>query len=150
MAGNQRENPRSRGFQPLGGIGGRAAAATLRPLTGAAGPELERLLGAMLESEQVQDALRRGLDSDGARQLVDGFFDSDLFDHFVDRLLASDALWRLVDEIVDSPAVTVAITQQSLGFADQVGEQIRGRTRRADDWLERAAHRLKPGNRNGR
>jgi hypothetical protein len=104
----------------------------------------------MLESEQVQDALRRGLDSDGARQLVDGFFDSDLFDHFVDRLLASDALWRLVDEIADSPAVTVAITQQSLGFADQLGEQIRGRTRRADDWLERAAHRLKPGNRNGR
>ena len=150
MAGDQRENPRPRGFQPLGGIGGRAAAATLRPLTGAAGPELERLLGAMLESEQVQDALRRGLGSDGARQLVDGFFDSDLFDHFVDRLLASDALWRLVDEIADSPAVTVAITQQSLGFADQLGEQIRGRTRRADDWLERAAHRLKPGNRNGR
>lgn len=150
MAGDRRENPRSRGFQPLGGIGGRAAAATLRPLTGAAGPELERLLGAIFESEQVQDALRRGLDSDGAKQLVDGFFDSGLFDHFVDRLLASDALWRLVDEIADSPAVSVAITQQSLGFADQLGEQIRVRTRRADDWLERAAHRLKPGKRDGR
>jgi hypothetical protein len=150
MAGDRRETQRSRGFQPLGGIGGRAAAATLRPLTGAAAPELERLLGAMLESEQVQEALRRGLDSDGARQLVDGFFDSDLFDHFVDRMLASDALWRLVDEIADSPAVTVAITQQSLGFADQLGEQIRGRTRRADDWLERVAQRLKPGTRDGR
>lgn len=150
MAEDRRENPRSRSFQPLGGIGGRAAAATLRPLTGAAGPELERLLGAILESEQVQDALRRGLDSDAAKQLVDGFFDGGLFDHFVDKLLASDGLWHLVDEIVDSPAVTAAITQQSLGFADQLGEQIRGRTRRADDRLERAAHRLMPGNRDGR
>lgn len=42
-----------------------------------------------------------------------------LWDEFVDRLLASRALWRLVDEVADSPAVTAAITQQGLGFADQ-------------------------------
>ena len=144
------DRERSRGFQPLGGIGGRAAAATLRPLTDAAYPELERLITAALESERIQESLRRALESAGAHQLVDDFFESGLFDHFVDRLLASDALWHLVDEIADSPAVTVAITQQSLGFADQLGEQIRGRTRRADDWLEQRAHRLKPGNRNGR
>jgi hypothetical protein len=142
MADEERASGRSRAFRPLGGIGGRAAAATLRPFTDAAAVELEELIGTALESEYVRRGLRRALASDGAEQVVDDFFDSGLFDHFVERLLASRALWHLVDEIADSPAVTVAITQQSLGFGDQVGAQVRMRSRRADDWLERMAHRL--------
>ena len=141
------DRERSRGFQPLGGIGGRAAAATLRPLTEAAYPELERLISAALESERIQESLRRGLESAGARQLIDDLFDSGLFNHFVDRLLASPGLWHLVDEIADSPAVTAAITQQSLGFADVIADELRARTRRADDWLERAVDRVVPGRR---
>ena len=141
------QNARSRGFRPLGGIGGRAAAATFRPFTDAAAVELEVLLAAALESEHVQRGLRGAFESDGGKQLVADFFDSGLFDEFVDRLLASGALWRLVDEIVDSPAVTAAVTQQGLGFADQLGEEMRRRTRRADDRLERVAHRLVPGRR---
>jgi hypothetical protein len=150
MADEERAGARSRAFRPLGGFGGRAAAATLRPFTDAASVEIEQLLATVLDSEHVQRGLRRAFEGDGGRQLVDDFFESGLFDHFVDRLLASDALWHLVDEIADSPAVTVAITQQSLGFADQMGEQIRVRTRRADDRLERAAHRLRPGSRDDR
>jgi hypothetical protein len=136
------QNARSRAFRPLGGIGGRAAAATLRPFTDAAAVELEALLSTALESEHVQRGLRGAFESDGGRQLVADFFESGLFDEFVDRLLASPSLWRLVDEVADSPAVTAAISQQGLGFADQVGEEVRRRTRRADDWLERLAHRL--------
>ncbi len=98
----------------------------------------------MLESEHVQRGLRRALEGDGARQLVDDFFDSGVFDHFVDRLLASPALWHLVDEVADSPAVTAAITQQGLGFADQVAGEVRRRSRRVDDLLEGFAHRLLP------
>ena len=150
MAEDETADARSRAFRPLGGIGGRAAAATLRPFTDAASVEFEQLLATVLDSEHVQRGLRRAFEGDGGRQLIDDLFDSGLLDHFIDRLLASDALWHLVDEIADSPAVTAAITQQGLGFADQVGEQIRGRTRRTDDWLERAAHRLTPGNRDGR
>jgi hypothetical protein len=142
-------NERSRGFQPLGGIGSRAAAATFRPLTDAAYPELERLVSAVLESERMQESIRRALASGGARQVIDDFFDSGLFEHFVERLLASPALWHLVDEVADSPAVTAAITQQGLGFADQLGEELRERGRRADDRLERVAHRLVPGRRDG-
>jgi hypothetical protein len=147
MADDPTTNARARGFRPLGGIGGRAAAATLRPLTGAAAIELEALLATALESEHVQRGLRGAFESDGGKQLVADFFDSGLFDELVDRLLASDALWHLVDEIADSPAVTAAITQQGLGFADQLAEQLGTATRRADDWLERAAHRLIPGRR---
>jgi len=38
--------------------------------------------------------------------------------------------------------VTAAISQQGLSFADQVGGEMRDRSRRADDWVERAARRL--------
>jgi hypothetical protein len=139
-------------------IGGRTAIATLRPLSGAVnaaagagidlerravdrlleGGELERLLG----SARFQAAVKQVLESEGAKQLVDVFFASGLLDRFLDRLGNSDALWNLVDEIAGSPAVTAAISQQGLGYADQVGDAVRTRSRKADDWLERAAARL--------
>jgi hypothetical protein len=80
--------------------------------------------------------------SDGATQLIDTFFDSGLFDRFVDRLLVSDGLWRLVDVIAASPKVRAALSQQGLGFADQVGDAVRARSRKGDRRLERAADRL--------
>jgi hypothetical protein len=102
--------------------------------------ELEHLLG----SPRLQAAITQVIESDGAKMLVDAFFDSGLFERFVDRLLDSDALWHLVDVIAGSPAVTAAISQQGLGFADQVGTVLRGRSRKADDWLERGARRVIP------
>jgi hypothetical protein len=139
-------------------MSGRAAVATLRPLGGAMGAAAEvgidlerravdRLLDSgdverLLASSRLQAVAEQVLESDGARRLVDAFFDSGLFDRLVERLLASEALWHLVDEIAGSPAVTAAISQQGLGFADQIGEEVRVRSRGADDWLERAARRL--------
>ena len=67
---------------------------------------------------------------------------SRLFDQLVVRLLESEELWMLVDEIAQSPAVTDAITQQSLGFADEVADEVNVRTRRADAIAERIARRL--------
>jgi hypothetical protein len=142
----------------LSTFGTRAAAATIRPLTrpvGAAADAgislqrraFDRLLDsgeveAALASPRLQALVQQVLESDGAKMLVDAFFDSGLFDRLADRLVRSDALWRLVDEIAGSPAVTAAISQQGLGFADQVGTEVRGRSRKADDWLERKARRL--------
>lgn len=142
----------------LTSIGTRAAAATMRPLTGPVNAAAEagiglqrravdRLLDSgelehLLASPRLQALVKQVIESDGAKMLVDAFFDSGLFERLVDRLLDSDALWRLVDEIAGSPAVTAAISQQGLGFADQVGSEVRGRSRNADEWLEHAAHRL--------
>ena len=50
---------------------------------------------------------------------------SQVMDEAVRQLLESEDLWVLVDEIARSPAVTEAITQQSLGFADQVFDPVR-------------------------
>jgi hypothetical protein len=100
--------------------------------------DIERLLG----SPRLQAVAQRVLASDGAKQLVDTFFESGLFDHFMERLGESDALWRLVDVIAQSPAVSAAVSQQGLGFADQVGGEVRRRSRRVDERLEQIAHRL--------
>ncbi len=162
MAGDPHNSSRFGALHEFASLGGRAAAFGLRPLNAAIGAtfeagmslqrraidrvlnsrELERILSAALESNRVQAALRRALESEGATQLVDSFFDSNLFDRVIERLAASDALWRLIDEIAVSPSVTAAISQQGLGFADQIGDEMRIRSRKADDWLERAARRL--------
>ena len=158
MADDHTRNSRSRPLKPLTDIGGRAAAATLRPLTGVVGAAAEagisleqravdRLLESgelerLLDSARLQAIVAQVVGSEGATQLIDTFFDSGLFDRFVDRLLSSDGLWRLVDEIAASPAVRAAVSQQGLGFADQVGEAVRARSRKGDRRLERAADRL--------
>ncbi|HJS95137.1 MAG TPA: hypothetical protein VJ741_12820 [Solirubrobacteraceae bacterium] len=117
--------------------------------------ELERVLNATVNSAPVQSALVQATQSEAVDRLVDGLFESGVVDRLMDRLLdsgaldrflvrllSSEGLWRLIDEIAASPAVTAAISQQGLSFADQVGEEMRGRSRRADDWVERAARRL--------
>ena len=158
MANDNTRKARSRPLKPLTDIGGRAAAASLRPLSGVvsaaaeAGISLEqrtvdRLLESgeferLLDSARLQAIVAQVVGGEGATQLIDTFFDSGLFDRFVDRLLSSDGLWRLVDEIAASPTVTAAVSQQGLGFADQVGEAVRARSRKGDRRLERAADRL--------
>ncbi len=104
--------------------------------------ELQRLIVSVMESAEVRTALGEVMSSQAVQEMVDIVFDNGLFDHVVDRLLASDAMWRLIDEVATSPAVRAAVTQQGLGFADQIGEDVRRRSRRADDWLERAAQGL--------
>ena len=158
MADDHTRKSRSSPLKPLTDIGGRAAAATLRPLTGAVGAAAEagisleqrvvdRLLESgelerLLDSARLQAIVAQLVGSEGATQLIDTFFDSGLFDRFVDRLLSSDGLWRLVDEIAASPTVSAAVSQQGLGFADQVGDAVRARSRKGDRRLERAADRL--------
>jgi hypothetical protein len=158
MANDPTQNSRSRPFGQLAHLGGRAAGATMRPVVGAVGAAAEagvsverramdRLLESgelerLLASAQLQAVAAQVVRSEGAAQLIDTFFDSGLFDRLVDRLLSSDGLWRLIDVIAASPAVRAALSQQGLGFADQVGEAVRTRSRKADHRLERAAERL--------
>ena len=158
MANDHTRNSRLGPLKPLTDLGGRAAAATLRPLTGAVGAVAEAGIGleqravdrllesgeleGVLDSARLQAIVAQVVSSEGATQLIDTFFDSGLFDRFVDRLLASDGLWRLVDQVAASPAVMAAVSQQGLGFADQLGDAVRARSRRGDRRLERAADRL--------
>jgi hypothetical protein len=91
----------------------------------------------------------RAIDSPATERLVTGVIESRLLDQMVSRLLESEELWLLVEEIARSPAVTEAITHQSLGFADEVADQVRERSVDADAWLERTARRLRHRRRHG-
>jgi hypothetical protein len=103
---------------------------------------MDRLLASPAASDLADMVAKRVLASRAAERMADDVIDSGLLGHVMDRLLASDDLWNMIDEIAASPAVTAAITRQSMGLADQVAEVVRDRSNRADDRLERAVHRL--------
>jgi hypothetical protein len=100
------------------------------------------MFDAALASATVDLLAERAIDSPAAERLVGRVIESSLLDEAVARLLESEDLWLLVDEIARSPAVTDAISQQSLGFADQVAGAVRNRSLRADERVERMARRL--------
>jgi hypothetical protein len=96
----------------------------------------------LLDSPGLHDLVDRVLRSETATDLVDSFFDGPLFARFVDELLAGQALWMLVDRIASSPGVKAAVSRQGRGFADQLSEQLRTRSRWADDLVEQLVLRL--------
>jgi hypothetical protein len=120
-----------------------------------AGPELERMVGVAVNSEETQLALIRGLESKSVERLLDRLvrspgserivsllLDSPLPAEIVTGLLASEELWIFVDEIARSPSVTEAISHQSTGFAEEIADKARDRSRKADAWVERIARRV--------
>lgn len=117
--------------------------------------ELERVITTAVNSAHVQAALVQATQSEAVDRLIDGLFasgaidrllsrmlDTGALDRFLIQMLSSEGLWKMIDEIAASPAVTAAISQQGLSFADQIGDEMRDRSRKADDWVERAARRL--------
>jgi hypothetical protein len=99
---------------------------------------VDRVLDSALAKRAIARAVERVADEMGEGPALD----SPAMDRLVARLLESEELWLIVDEIAQSPAVTEAITRQSVGFADQVAGQVRDRSRSADARLERAARRM--------
>jgi hypothetical protein len=83
------------------------------------------------------------VDSPATERLVARVMESRLLEEAFRRLLESEELWLLVEEVARSPAVTEAITQQSLGFADQMANEVRRGSSGADAWLERTARRMR-------
>jgi hypothetical protein len=126
-------------------LGGAAANAVVRPVAGVARRQVTAAalatLDVVLGSAAAEEAIDRVIASPLARHAVDQALEGPLFDRITNQLLASEELWLIVEEVAQSPAVMDAITHQSVGFADQVAGGMRARSRVADAWLERAAHR---------
>jgi hypothetical protein len=110
------------------------------------GPELERVVASALESPGMDRLVQGLVESPAVERLATRAVESKLMDKVLDgvveRLPESEEMWLLVDQIARSPAVTEAIAQQSMGFADQMAGEVRMGSRRADAGLERVAHRL--------
>ena len=105
-------------------------------------PAIERLIQTALSGPLV-DALSRELVRQRVvERITTTLIEAGVFEPIVDAFLERPELWVLVEEIAQSPSVSDAIRQQSFGFVDQVGDEVRGRSRSADDILARAARRL--------
>jgi len=144
---------------------GRAALASLDAVL--ASPFTEAAIDRVLASRTTEQALSRALEGplvealardlirftvleriadpvlmDGAAaRLTASVVDSPVVETAITRLLEREELWLLVEEVARSPAVTEAITQQSLGFAGSVAADVRTTSSDADAWIERAVRR---------
>ena len=103
---------------------------------------IERISAHVLQSPEFEQAVAGAIESPATERLVARVIESRLMEDIVTRLLEREELWLAVEEIARSPAVTEAITQQSLGFADQVAAGVRAGSSGADAWLERTARRV--------
>jgi hypothetical protein len=94
---------------------------------------IQRVADPVVEGEAIDDI---------GPALVAHVIESGVVDEVVDRLLQNEQFWLLIDEIASSPAVADAISHQGAGFADQMAEVVRDRSRNADARLERVARRM--------
>jgi hypothetical protein len=103
---------------------------------------LDRVLEPFVASNAVERLVDSAIDTPAARRIVTHVIESGVVDEATTRLLESEELWVLVDEIASSPAVTDAISHQSVGLVDQVAGVVRDRSRNADVRMERVARRV--------
>jgi len=104
---------------------------------------IEKISEHVLASPAVERIVADVVDSPVTERFVVQVIDSHVLDVVLTRLLEREELWLMIEEIAGSPVVTAAVTQQSLGFAEQVAAGVRAGSSGADAWLERAAGRMR-------
>jgi hypothetical protein len=103
---------------------------------------VDRILASPVSDAVLERLVGRAVDSPEAERLVGRLIDSRLVEAAMLDLLENEGLWILVAEIAQSPAVTAAISQQGVGFANQMAGVVRQRSLTADDRLEGFVRRL--------
>jgi hypothetical protein len=107
-------------------------------------PELEHLIVVALDSPATDRIVRCVLAAPGVELAVTRVLESELLDAATARFLESDEVERVIERIAQGPELRAAVAAQSFGLADQVADEVRGRSRSADDVAERLARSLVP------
>jgi uncharacterized RDD family membrane protein YckC len=102
---------------------------------------VERALVRVLQGPLVEDAVHGALESETVKKALIEALDSEMVDEVWRRLLASEEAQRLVERIAEAPELRAAISAQSVGFVEDVGQTIGDASRRLDDILERIVRR---------
>jgi hypothetical protein len=155
--GAEREwwDPRS-----VSGTAQSAASATVRPLggltlrafslgVGLASRAAAAVLRSAGENEFAQRQIEQALNSKSATTIAGIAARSAAFEELLKHLPSNEGLWSLIDTVAASPAVRAAVARQGYGLADEVGVEVRGRARSADDYLERVARSVTRGRSKG-
>lgn len=107
-------------------------------------PELERLIVVALDSPATDRIVRSVLAAPGVELAVTRVLESELLDAATARFLEGEEIERVIERIAQGPELRAAVAAQSFGLADQVADQVRGRSRSGDDVAERLARSLVP------
>lgn len=135
MAASDAESPqRRRGPLPTRLLERTTEEALVRALESDA---VERALVRVLESQSTQDVLDRALTSEAVERAVIKVLDSELVDRAWDHLLASEEAQRLVERIAEAPEVRAALTQQGVGLLEDLGRGVREVADHFDEGIER-------------
>lgn len=103
---------------------------------------VERALVRVLQGPLVEEAVNGALESDAVKRALVDALDSEMVDEMWRRMLASEETQRLVERIAEAPEIRAAISAQSVGFLQDIGETIGEATRRVDGAVERLARRV--------
>jgi uncharacterized RDD family membrane protein YckC len=103
---------------------------------------VERALVRVLQGPLVEEAVNGALESEAVKRALVEALDSEMVDEVWRRMLASEETQRLVERIAEAPEIRAAISAQSVGLIQDVGDTISGGTRRLDGGVERLARRL--------
>jgi hypothetical protein len=120
-----------------------------------AGDTLEHVLTIAERREVAIRVTDRALDDGAADRLVEHLLEHPELERILDGALASrfahsaatrlgesEDVLRVVDAIARSESVRDALQAQSTGLATELADEVRGRTSRVDDMLERRARAL--------
>jgi len=103
---------------------------------------VERALARVLQGPVVENAVQGALDSETVKQALVDALDSEMVDEVWRRLLASDEAQKLVERIAEAPEIRAAISAQSVGLLQDVGNTVSRAARRVDDGVERVSRRV--------
>jgi uncharacterized RDD family membrane protein YckC len=103
---------------------------------------VERALARVLHGPLVEEAVNGALESEAVKRALVDALDSEMVDEVWRRMLASEEAQRLVERIAEAPELRAAISAQSVGFVEDIGQTIGKATRRLDGGVERAVRRL--------
>src|SRR4051794_9611432 len=102
---------------------------------------VERALARVLQGPVVENAVHGALDSETVKKALEDALDSEMVDEVWRRLLASDEAQKLVERIAEAPEIRAAISAQSVGLIQDIGNTISRAARHVDDGVERVARR---------
>lgn len=126
--------PRRRGALPSRLLERTTEEALVRALESEA---VERAIIRVLESEQTDEVLDRALASPAVERAAIKVLDSELVDRVWAHLLASDEAQKLVERIAEAPEVRAALTQQGVGLIEDLGRGVREVADQFDGAIER-------------
>jgi uncharacterized RDD family membrane protein YckC len=106
-----------------------------------ASADLESAVVAALEDKRTEQIVKRVLASPAFERMLIEALESQVAADMTERMLSSPETQRALERVMSSPAVRVALTQQTASLVDELAAGLRSRTVRLDNAAERSVSR---------